>query len=74
MTISGYKERFDTSIAEEQIKHAHKMNVLIIRTIDLINYMIMQQDNIIRSDQFLNILKDNVGWLKVSETDIEIIN
>ena len=74
MAISGCKERFDTSITEEQVKHARKMNVLIIRTIDLINYLILQQDNINRSDQFLDILKNNVGWLKVSETGIETIN
>lgn len=56
------------------MKHARKMNVLIIRTIDLINYMILQQDNINRSHQSLDILKNNVGWLKVSQTGIETIN
>ena len=39
MGIEDVEKRFNTSVAEEQIKHAEKLNILIIRTVDLLLIM-----------------------------------
>ncbi|KPK41681.1 MAG: hypothetical protein AMJ78_04860 [Omnitrophica WOR_2 bacterium SM23_29] len=50
-------------VAEEQIKHAVKMNVLILRAIDLLNMLYLKEKGILTSDDFLDILRKENGWL-----------
>src|SRR4030095_10101640 len=45
MSVAGIKERFETTVPTEQIDHAKKLNVLIIRTIDLL-FLIRQFEDI----------------------------
>ena len=45
MSIAGIKDRFKTTVPGEQIDHAKKLNVLIIRTIDLL-FLIRQFEDL----------------------------
>jgi len=62
MDIEGIDSRLATIVSEEQIKHAKKFNVLIIRTVDLLFLMKHLENNTDRKTIFLNLIKDS-GWL-----------
>jgi len=61
-------------IAKEQIVHAAKMNILVMRTIDLLNMLYLKEKKIVTTENFLNILKKENGWLKVSRDSWNIIH
>ncbi|MEJ1372716.1 MAG: hypothetical protein RPU41_03200 [Candidatus Sedimenticola sp. (ex Thyasira tokunagai)] len=53
-------------IANEQILHAVKMNVLIVRTIDLLNLLKIYVNKQITIEEVKGIFTTSSGWLKVS--------
>ncbi len=57
----------------EQIIHAAKNNVLIIRTLDLLNLLNMYLNKNIDTDEILEIFKTKHGWLKVTDKSYEVI-
>ena len=63
----------DQQIATEQIKHAVKNNVLILRTLDLLRLLNLKFNRDIQKNQIISLLTTNAGWLKVSEDKWEII-
>ena len=74
MSVAGIKERFETTVPSEQIDHAKRQNVLIIRTIDLL-YLIRQlEDDIDRKEKFLEIMRSGGGWLRVTPTASHILS
>jgi len=73
MSIEGIENKKGALIAKEQIIHATKMNVLIIRTIDLLNLMLLWEEVQDRRSQFLSIVLNNSGWLKVESSKYDII-
>lgn len=66
-------EEKDQAISEDQIKHAVKIGVLILRTIDLL-FLLKQKDNgTISQQEIIEIFSKNVGWLRVASDHWEII-
>jgi hypothetical protein len=57
----------DQDVAGEQIIHAKKMNVLILRTLDLLRLLSLFLGNQLSKTDILKLLTENSGWLKVSE-------
>jgi len=55
-------------IAGEQVRHAVKMKVLAMRTIDLLNMLYHKEKGTVTTEAFLEILKSENGWLKTSQT------
>ncbi|MNN83557.1 hypothetical protein D3C81_2006090 [compost metagenome] len=51
-------------VAPDQIKHAVKMNILIFRTIDLLNLLNLYLSSQITKDDILQIIKLGGGWYK----------
>lgn len=66
MDVTGIQERSSLCIASEQIAHARFMNVVVIRTIDLLFFMKhLEQKNIPeRKAELLRILDGGGGWLR----------
>lgn len=60
-------------VAEEQIKHAVKMKVLVLRSIDLLNLLFQKEAGKISESQLLNIFKEQCGWLKATRGKFEIV-
>jgi hypothetical protein len=63
----------DQQIATEQIKHAVKNNILILRTLDLLRLLSLMFDRGMSTNEIISLLTTNTGWLKVSEDKWEII-
>ncbi|MGR3173119.1 MAG: hypothetical protein ACUZ8N_00780 [Candidatus Scalindua sp.] len=63
----------DQDVAEEQINHAKKMGVLILRTLDLLELLRLMYNKRINLEEILNILTKEHGWLKVNNDSYEII-
>ena len=74
MSVAGIKERSETTVPGEQIDHARKLNVVIIRTIDLL-FLIRQFEDIPnKKEKFLEILRSGGGWLQVTPTDYQVVS
>lgn len=63
----------DQTIASEQIQHAHKNNILILRTLDLLRLLRLKMSGKISSEEFLTLIQNNSGWLRVADENWEII-
>ncbi|MBI2029525.1 hypothetical protein HYT02_03865 [Candidatus Gottesmanbacteria bacterium] len=64
----------DRPIEQEQIAHALKMGVLIIRTLDLVRAFDLILSKKIKIDKFKNILLKEKGWMEVKYGKITIHN
>jgi len=67
MRIDGIEERVRTKIAEEQIAHAKKLNVRIIKTVDLLLAMRWMEGRTNRGSELLRHLCGKAGWLVFDE-------
>ena len=61
MDVTGVAKRQDTQVAPEQISHARHLNVLVVRTIDLLYLMRHLEAEPDRRDKFLGILRSGGG-------------
>ncbi len=59
----------DKAIDKEQIAHAHKNHVLIMRTIDLLRALDLVIDCVEIKQKFDDILMKEAGWLEVKDGD-----
>lgn len=64
----------DQEIAHEQIRHARNLNILILRTIDLLRMLRFCLNGQIRLDEFKSLVTSNSGWLRVTDIDWTIIS
>lgn len=62
----------DKEIPSEQVKHAVKMNVLVLRTLDLLNLLALVQKGRVTTADILELLRSNVGWLRIIGDKIQI--
>jgi len=67
-------EAKDQEIPNEQIVHAGNSNILIVRTLDLLNLLKLFLDHKISREDILAVFINNSGWLKVDSERYEIIN
>jgi hypothetical protein len=58
----------DQMIASEQVQHACRNNVLLLRTLDLLNLVSLHLSGKVTSDDVVKLLTKSRGWLKVGET------
>ena len=62
----------DREIAGEQIRHAVSMHVLLVRTLDLLNLLVLVQKKCLSAADILAIFRTKVGWLRVVGDDVQI--
>lgn len=68
MGVSGSEKRLATTVPSEHIKHARGLNILIVRTIDLLFVMpqLEGEEQSERRPKFLRLLTAGGGWLKAT--------
>jgi len=73
MQREGIEERISIEIGGEHSVHAAGMNIIIIRTIDLLFLMrhIEKEQN--RGEILLELIKSGGGWLKADEKGYKLI-
>jgi len=64
----------DQEIANEQIRHATNMNVLMLRTIDLLGIFRMFLMGRINREELEKLLISSRGWLRVEDQEYKVIN
>lgn len=64
----------DQELADEQIRHAVKMNVLILRTIDLLGMLRIFLIGKLNREDLENLLSKNRGWLRVEGQNYKVID
>jgi hypothetical protein len=62
----------DQTVAPEQIQHACRNNVLILRTLDLLNLASLHMSGKLTPDEVVELLTTSRGWLKVGGT-VEVL-
>jgi hypothetical protein len=73
MGVEGIDKRKETTVADQQIKHAQKQNVLIVRTVDFLLLMGLFESSSDRANALLKLFFQGPGWLKVEGDQPEII-
>lgn len=63
----------DVPIADEQILHAKSMNVLIIRTLDLLRLVKLYFSEAVSRDEVQGLFSSESGWLRVSDSDWKVV-
>ncbi len=63
----------DQAVPSDQIQHASKNNVLILRTLDLLGLLRLKMSGKIPSEQILKLMANSFGWLKVSGDEWEVV-
>jgi hypothetical protein len=64
----------DQSIAAEQIQHAARNNVLVLRTLDLLNLASLHLKGTLNSEEVVRLLTTSRGWLRVSDSAAEVLS
>jgi len=64
----------DIPIASNVIQHAVKLNILVIRSLDLIGLLDLYQKKSISSSDIIGYFSKSAGWMKVSDGKIEIFS
>lgn len=72
MDAMNLKEK-DLEVASDQIKKAVSDNVLIIRTLDLLNLIYLIEKEIVSNEEIIDIIQKRTGWLKATTEKFEII-
>ena len=62
----------DQAVASEQVQHAARNNVLILRTLDLLNLIALRLAGQIDVQRVTAILTGSAGWLVVTTGGIEL--
>jgi hypothetical protein len=63
----------DQTVTPEQIQHACRNNVLILRTLDLLNLVSLHMSGGLTSDAVVHLLTKSCGWLKVGDA-VEVLS
>jgi hypothetical protein len=69
LKASSFNEK-DQAVPQDQVKHAVNMNVLIVRTFDLLNLLGLVQRGILSKEKVLEIFQTEKGWLHVTAEDV----
>jgi hypothetical protein len=64
----------DQEVAMEQVQHARRMGILIVRTLDLLFLLRMLFAEMISREEAVRILTTNSGWLRVNDTGFSVIS
>ncbi len=75
MDVVGIENKLKTTVPKEHIKHAKRLNVLIIRTIDLLYLMKhLERETNKRKEVMANLLNSGGGWLSADLSEYKIID
>jgi hypothetical protein len=72
MGVESVTKRQETSVAEEQITHSKNMNVILLRTIDLLFIVRKFEKKSNRKDDFINLCMNGGGRLLIEDESIKI--
>ncbi|MFH1894149.1 MAG: hypothetical protein ABIK83_15880 [Candidatus Zixiibacteriota bacterium] len=67
-------ENKDQEVANEQVQHADRNNVLILRTLDLLRLLDIYITGGISQEEILRLLSQHSGWLKIENDKVEIVS
>jgi len=67
-------EEKDQPVANEQVRHAKKLNVLVLRTLDLLRLLSLYQRGKASKSDLLRLLTTGAGWLKVGDEGWEVVD
>jgi hypothetical protein len=75
MEVEGYEQRRNAQVAKEQVAHARSMNVLLIRTIDLIDCMVLLESKPVegRRRVFLSLVGEGGGLMTVDKDGVRVV-
>ena len=63
----------DQSVPAEQIQHAARNNILVLRTLDLLNLASLHLSDKLTSEEVVELLTKSRGWLRVGDT-VEVLS
>lgn len=64
----------DQEIADEQIRHATNMNILMLRTIDLLGMLHMFRTGKLNRQELEKLIISSRGWLRAEDQEYKVIN
>ena len=73
MGVESVAERQKTSVAEEQVTHSKNMNVILLRTIDLLFIVREFENNPAKKEDFINLCMKGGGRLLIEDKSIKLI-
>lgn len=73
MDVPGIAKRRATQVPPEQVRHARRMNVLIVRTIDLLFLMRHLEGDADKRGQFIALIRGGGGWLDADSSKYRIV-
>jgi len=71
MNATSIEDKY-LEVASEQIKKAVSDNVLIVRTIDLLYFVVLVEKGLASKSDFIKMLHNEKGWLRVTDSAFEI--
>lgn len=66
-------EEKDQPVPGEQILHAKRIGVLVVRTLDLLRLLRVMKRGAIESAQVMKILQSGGGWLRCDDAKMEVV-
>lgn len=63
----------DGAVASEQVEHAKRHNILVLRTLDLLRLLGLHDRGAITKDDVQRLLATGAGWLKVTDERAELV-
>jgi hypothetical protein len=60
-------------VAQEQVSHARRINVLVLRTYDLLELLKMHLSGHVQLEETISLLTTNSGWLRVVDQEIHVL-
>jgi|GEM_PF-4109854 len=73
MKADGITERLKATIDTEQVTHARNLNILLLRSIDLLYLMKHLEKQPRRGETFLGLLEGGGGWLRADDKQYEVV-
>lgn len=74
MSIAGIDKRLETKVPDDQIKHAKTLNILIVRTIDLLFLTRHLENNPDRQAELMRLLLSSGGWLRADSEGYGVVS
>ncbi|MFN7926011.1 MAG: hypothetical protein U0Q16_38290 [Bryobacteraceae bacterium] len=63
----------DEAVPREQVEHAARNNVLILRTLDLLRLAARKMAGQIEDEEIVRLLTTSRGWLRVTDSTVEVL-
>lgn len=74
MSIAGINKRLEPKVPHDQIKHAKTLNILIVRTIDLLFLTRHLENNPDRQAELMRLLLSSGGWLRADSEGYGVVS